>query len=124
MVARVALGGDAQQPLLAAAQVPHGRLCPLELGKHRQPGVEQMLPRRGRDHAAVAPQEQRGLQPILDVLQLMAEGGLREVQPLGRRGEGAVLGDGNDQPQMTNFEIHKPSRLSRPVTGVTRAGSG
>ena len=123
VIARVALGRDAQQTLLAAAQVTHCRLGALELSEHRQPGVEQVLPRRRRDHASVPPQEQWGLQPILDVLQLVTEGGLREVQPLRRGGEGAVLGDGNDQAQVTNFQIHKPPvRCDRSRGGARGLG--
>ena len=82
VIAGVALGGDAQH---AGVLLPHpadvllGLRQPLEdvLRGHQQPLAG------GREHEPLADaQEERGAQPRFDAAQLVAERGLRQVQPV------------------------------------------
>ena len=112
MIARVALGGDAQQAGAVArhlADVVLGALEPLEdVARGRQ----QPLARRGEHQALADPQEQRRAEPRLDVAQLMAERRLREMQPIAGARQAADVGDGGHQLQVTDLEIHAHERTS------------
>ena len=60
-----------------------------------------------RQHQPLADaQEQRGAEPRLDAAQLVAERGLRQVQPVAGARQAAHVGDRGDQLQVPDFEIH------------------
>jgi hypothetical protein len=60
-----------------------------------------------RQHQAFADaEEEGGAEPRLDVAQLMAEGRLREVQPIAGARQAADVGDRRDQPQVANLDLH------------------
>ena len=61
----------------------------------------------GVEHQTLAdPQEERGAEARLDAAQLMAECGLRQVQPVARARETPDVGDCGHQLQMADLEIH------------------
>jgi len=106
VIARVALGGDAQQAGAIArhlADVVLGALEALEdVASRRQEPFA-----RGREHEALADaQKQRRPEPRFDVAQLVAERRLREMQPIARAREAADVGDRGDELQVADLEIH------------------
>ena len=107
VIAGVALGSDAQD---AAALLSH--LADLELGL-LQPGEDvarrhqKPLSRRRQHEPLADAQKQRRLEPRLDVAQLMTERRLREVQPIPGAREAARVGDGRNQTEVPDFEIHE-----------------
>ena len=78
----------------------------LDVAEHPPRGFEHAAPGRGQHHLPPDPDEERRLEPRLDVAQLVAQGGLGEKEPLGGPGHAAGVGDLGDQPQMADFEVH------------------
>ena len=77
-----------------------------DVAEHPARGFEHAAARGGQHHPAPEPHEERRVDPRFDVAQLVAEGGLREVQPRGRAGHAAGVGDPGDQLQMADLEVH------------------
>lgn len=97
---------DPQMPGLptpdAAGPVQGGE----RLGAERPGVVDEGLPGRGRGHVLVAPVQE----PDADVPLQGADGGaerlLAQVQPFGRPGEPALLGDGDEMLQLAQVQAH------------------
>jgi hypothetical protein len=66
--------------------------------------LDQALPRRRDAQSACAPLEQRDPEALFQAAQLVAHGGLAEVQSLGGAGGSARLRDRLNQPQISGFQ--------------------
>ena len=85
------------------------RSQPLEhVGRRR----EQPLAGRRQHQALADAQEQRGAEARLDVAQLVAERRLGQVQLIAGAGQAADVGDGGDEPEVANLEIHEHEATS------------
>ena len=79
----------------------------LDVAEHPPRGLEHAAPGRGQHHACrPSRDEERRLEPRLDVAQLVAERRLGEEEPLGGPGHAAGVGDLGDQPQVADLEVH------------------
>ena len=106
VIAGVALGGEPQH---AGVLLPHPPDVVLGLRQALEDvlrGRQQPLAGRRQHEALADPQEQRRAEARLDAAQLMAERGLRQVQPVAGAREAPGLGDRGHQLQMADFEIH------------------
>ena len=67
---------------------------------------EQTLAGRRQDQPLSDAEKERRAETRFDVAELMAERRLREVQRVAGAREAAAFGDGADEAQMTDFEVH------------------
>ena len=68
--------------------------------------LEHPASRLGEDHAASEAGEERGPEPSFDIAELMAQGGLGEMQLARRLRHAAGAGDPGDEPQVPDLELH------------------
>ncbi len=66
---------------------------------------QQPLARRGRAQRPIAAVEQLDAEQLLEPLQLLADGGLREVQQVRRAGDAAGLDDCNERTQQSDIDV-------------------
>ena len=64
---------------------------------------QQSLARLSQLDALAGAMKQAGANLVFELGCLMAQGGLRNKDPVGRLGERAALGNGNKIPQLTKF---------------------
>jgi hypothetical protein len=79
--------------------------------------LEEELPRCGQVDPACVPVEQLYAELCLEPADLRREPGLGEPQPLGRSRETALLGDGNERAEVTEFHAGILATLICPVIG-------
>ena len=117
MIAGIALGGDAEHSLAPGGGVEDVAFDVAEaleqlFAMTGEPGAESV-----RNHSAAGSLEERGVEAPLQVRELMTQRGLREVQLLTGSREGAELGDGHDEPKVTDLETHAENyRTVGPVS--------
>ena len=66
---------------------------------------QQPLPRRGRAQRPIAAIEQLDAEQLLEPLQLLADGGLREVQKVRGAGDAAGLDDRYERTQQPDIDV-------------------
>ena len=110
VVAGVALGREPQQARRLGRARRHvaGRRAHLFAGAPR--GFDPALAGGRRRHALVPPLEERDAERPFGVGQLMRQGGLRQVEAPGGRGERAFLGDREQELEVAKLEAPR-----RPV---------
>ncbi len=112
VIARVALGGHTQQAASGAGERPHGILGPADRRQDLVGGLQHALPRRRERHPLAHAEEERRGQPRLDVPQLVAEGGLREVQRRAGACQVSLGGHGLHQAEVPDFDLHRSTSIS------------
>jgi hypothetical protein len=102
----MALDGDMQPPRLARPEPLELLLQRRQPRQHilRQP--QQLQPRRREPHRPRPPHEQLHPRLVLQPLDLVAERALRDVQPIRRARQPALLVDGLDRPQVPKLDMH------------------
>jgi hypothetical protein len=75
----------------------------VDLGQHAACLVEQGRTRRGQRNASLRPVEQADAELHLELANLLADGGLGDVQSFGRAVEVQFLRDGDEVAQMSEF---------------------
>jgi hypothetical protein len=103
---RPALAGDALAQLVRLVEDAHG------VGERRLAGARQT-------HAALATDEERLAQLLLERLDLVADGRLRQVQPLGGTGEVEGLGDHAKGTELRKLHVDLQSSVRRGSWGTS-----
>ncbi|MCY1430695.1 hypothetical protein D9M71_466460 [compost metagenome] len=103
------------------------RLMQLVVERQHAPGVtEHRLAGIGGQHVAVAALQQAVPGQLLEAAELLADGGLRRVQPPGRGGEAAAVGHRHQCPEQVELEqpairsvteVHCAIHLSNGISG-------
>lgn len=97
---------DAQMPGLAPADAPGALQGGVGLGLERAGVVDEGLPGGGGGDVLVAPVQELDADVPLKGADRGAQRLLAEVQPLGRPGEPALLGDGDEVFQLVQVQSH------------------
>jgi hypothetical protein len=106
----VALGGEAEAPARARRLAPDLLLGALHLLEDAPGGPEEPLPRRGQDHALADAVEEPSVEPLLGVAELVAEGGLAEVEAAARARHSPLLRDRPHELQVAYVEHRRLQR--------------
>jgi hypothetical protein len=118
VVAGVALGGDPQHAAAAGAE-------PLEVVRRLVEDGEDAI-RRGEEPPArlrrrrttAAALEEPGAEAVLELAQALAHRRLAEPQTPGGAADAAALGDGADQAQMADLDLHVDLRRDLRLCGL------
>jgi hypothetical protein len=100
----VALGGETEAPAPARRLAPDLHLRALHLLEDAPRGPEEPLPRRGQHHALADAVEEPRVEPLLGVPELVAEGGLAQVEAAARPRHSPFLRDRPDELQVAYVE--------------------
>ena len=100
----MALHADAQAAALAVGVLADARLRELELRQHAVGHLQQVFAGLRQPQAAALAQPDVGAQLLLELLDRMAQRGLRQEQRLGRGGQRTELVDLLDDRQVDAFK--------------------
>ena len=106
--------GEAHAPDLAVAMALDGRDGVVGLAQQAPGAGHQVGAGGGRHHAAVAAHQQRRIEAGLELADVQADRGLREMQRAAGRREGAEIGDGDERAQLVEVEFSHSAIISFP----------
>ena len=106
MIAGVALGCHANHAIAMFRELPDVFFNAPELFEDARCALEHTAAGRRQDHPFADTQEERGVEPRLDVAELMTQRRLGQVQSHRRLRHAASFRDPGDQAQVPYFEIH------------------
>ena len=89
-----------------AAYLAHGHLCVLQIVEDFFGILVQQIARLGDQHALAYPKEERTAQLLFQLLDVLAHGGLREVEVLARAGESTGLDDCLEDSKLVKIHFY------------------
>src|SRR5579885_3407637 len=100
----------------AVAQAAHGRLCKIALACDSVRMLDQLPARRGDAHALADPLDQAEAPPSLELADLQADRGLRQIEPPRRGREAAERRHLGEGPELVEIEAaHLQVELIGPI---------